>query len=289
MNNLEQDALFGGVEHAAAKPLGKEARHQRVLITVKAAPNPSAHHGETVCVAGIRLDDYGTKDWVRLYPINFRDLDGEHQFRKYSLVTVACRPAEQDQRRESWKPNIATMKVGEVLASGTRKRRDIVEPLATDTMCGLYNAARADNKARSLGLARPAIVTDFEVEPHPGWTSDEQAKIDAYVSQPELFNDKRKTPLEAPKYRGFYRWKCRENGCKGHRSMNLDWEFVAHQRTLAREGHSPAETIGLLKRRWLEEMCAVDRFTAFYLGNQAKRAHTFSVLGVYWPKLALHS
>jgi hypothetical protein len=30
-------------------------------------------------------------------------------------------------------------------------------------------------------------------------------------------------------------------------------------------------------------MCDPRRDTAFYVGNQAKRAHVFSVLGVYYP------
>lgn len=52
----------------------------RVLITVKAAPNPSATYGETVCVAGLRLD-LDAAGWVRHYPINFREFDSDGKFR----------------------------------------------------------------------------------------------------------------------------------------------------------------------------------------------------------------
>ena len=63
----------------------------RVLITVKAAPNPSEKYGETVCVAGLRLDlDAG--GWVRLYPVNFRELDSDGKFRKYDVVSLMARP-----------------------------------------------------------------------------------------------------------------------------------------------------------------------------------------------------
>ena len=48
------ETLFGDtVEHPTQKPTGPA--RQRVLITVKAAPNPSVAHGETVCVAGVVL------------------------------------------------------------------------------------------------------------------------------------------------------------------------------------------------------------------------------------------
>lgn len=43
----------------------------RVLITVKASPQPSAKYGDTVCVAGIRVDG-GRAEWIPLYPLAFR-------------------------------------------------------------------------------------------------------------------------------------------------------------------------------------------------------------------------
>jgi hypothetical protein len=45
------------------------------MITVKAAPNPSEQYGETVCVAGLQAS-VESPGWVRLYPINFRELGG---------------------------------------------------------------------------------------------------------------------------------------------------------------------------------------------------------------------
>lgn len=44
----------------------------KVLITVKTYPIPSAKYDELVCTAGVREDG----SFVRLYPINFRDLQG---------------------------------------------------------------------------------------------------------------------------------------------------------------------------------------------------------------------
>jgi hypothetical protein len=67
----------------------------RVVITVKAAPNPSERYGETVCVAGLRLDsDHG--GWVRLYPINFRELDDDSSFKKAINVAPSRRSRRCD-------------------------------------------------------------------------------------------------------------------------------------------------------------------------------------------------
>ncbi|MDQ2710039.1 MAG: hypothetical protein M3Z25_21535 [Actinomycetota bacterium] len=40
----------------------------RVLVTVKAYPQPSRSYGETVCVAGVRIDT-PTPSWTRLHPV----------------------------------------------------------------------------------------------------------------------------------------------------------------------------------------------------------------------------
>jgi hypothetical protein len=41
-----------------------------VLVTVKAYPGLSVRRGETVCVAGVRIDG-GPPRWMRLYPVAF--------------------------------------------------------------------------------------------------------------------------------------------------------------------------------------------------------------------------
>ena len=53
------------------KRTGDAWERLRVLITVKAAPNPSLNDGDAVCVAGLRIDPEHT-GWVWLYPLNFR-------------------------------------------------------------------------------------------------------------------------------------------------------------------------------------------------------------------------
>ena len=70
---------------------------KKVLITVKAYPNPSKKYEETVCVAGIDVDN---GKWIRLYPITFRDLDENRRFKKYSIIQVRVKKAGmiKDQR-----------------------------------------------------------------------------------------------------------------------------------------------------------------------------------------------
>ena len=274
-----QDLFFGTELAATTKPQGDGWTRMRILITVKAAPQPSSTYGETVCVAGLRLD-LGETGWVRLFPINFRELGQEQQFKKYQIVQLRARPTRGDPRIESWRPDLTSIQTENTLAPWS-PRRPFVDPYITDSMCDVLDAVRSVPPARSLAAVRPREVTRIRIAPHPGWTADEQAKIDQYINQPDLQGGDRSV-LEAPAYRGWYLYRCERNRCRGHEQGILDWEFVALQRRL--RGHSDAEIRNRLRQRFLEELCAPDRDVAFYVGNQAKRQHVFSVLGVYHPK-----
>jgi hypothetical protein len=167
-----------------------------------------------------------------------------------------------------------------------RKRRELLEPIIDGSMYRIRADAAADARARSLALVRPAEILGFRLEQHPGWSKDELAKIDAYVNQLELdfFKEVQdKTPLEAPRFRGFDKWRCADPKCGTHEQSIIDWEFVALQRHLWNRSDAEAQD-ALRKRFFDEEICAPENDVAFYVGNQAKRPQTFSILGVYYPK-----
>lgn len=88
----------------------------KVLITVKTYPIPSAKYDELVCTAGVREDG----GFVRLYPINFRDLPFSQQYRKYQWIEVdADKHRGWDARKESYRPNCDTIKLlGEPVRTG---------------------------------------------------------------------------------------------------------------------------------------------------------------------------
>jgi hypothetical protein len=199
-----------------------------MLVTVKAAPNPSTTYGETVCVAGISADVADPR-WIRLYPINFRYLEQDVRFRKYDLITVVATPARRDARAESWRPDMSTLVVWQTLPAWKR-RRTWLDPYVEESMCAINRSAQANIHARSLGLVTVQDVGGFDIERHPGWDKDEQRKIDGYVNQLSLFGGEDRTPLEAPRFRGYYRWRCADQTCKGHRQGIIDWEWVALQR-----------------------------------------------------------
>lgn len=278
---MTQLSLFGpGDGELDPKPSSDDLVRLRVLITVKAAPNPSEKYGETVCIAGLSVD-LSQRRWIRLYPINFRDLSFNDRFRKYDIISIDARPARQDPRHESWKPYPESVVV-ERNVPPWKARRPLLDPHVEDSMCTLFRNARDHADAQSLALVRPRDISGFKVKPYPGWTPQEQLKIDAYVNQLDLLDGSSRTPLEAPRFKGSYRYRCHDPRCGGHDQGLLDWEFVAFQRNLG--DLTDDEARRAIEDKFLSQMCSADRDVAFYVGNQAKRAHVFSVLGVYYPK-----
>ena len=274
-----QGSLFDRADDVGVKPARPD--ELEVLITVKAAPNPSEKAGETVCVAGLALAEARTRSsWVRLYPVNFRFLETDLKFRKYDIVRVRARPALSDPRFESWKPDVSSLSVVDNLPPWSR-RRQLLDPVAVDDMCELNELNRGGATGPSLGLVPVREVRSLRISAHPGWSTAEQARIDNYVRQLDLFDATDKSPLEPPRLQGHYVWRCFNETCRGHEQSIIDWEFVALQRHL--RGRPEAEVRAALQDRFLRRMFSSDRQPSFFVGNQAKRHHVFHVLGVYYP------
>lgn len=69
----------------------------RVSILVKALPQRSANHGETVCCAGVTAHG----EFKRLFPIRFRHLSDGAAFKRWDWVDFKFRPPTSDRRAES--------------------------------------------------------------------------------------------------------------------------------------------------------------------------------------------
>ena len=70
---------------------------ERVLILCKTYPSPSAKYAETSCVAGLTAGGR----LVRLFPVPFRLVADDQQFRKWQWIEVRLEKARDDHRPES--------------------------------------------------------------------------------------------------------------------------------------------------------------------------------------------
>jgi hypothetical protein len=254
----------------------------KVLVTVKAYPQPSRTYGETVCVAGVRADT-SIPEWVRLYPVAYRDLGFASRFKKYQIVSLRAFRSTSDQRPESYKPNVTTLSLGSVVSTNNRwrERWNYLSSLAgATTACQLY-AAQGKPHAPSLGLIKPRSVTALEIEPNDAFTEDKR-RIAELAAAGDLFIAERNV-LEPAPYRLKYHYICMEPMCGGHKQTLVDWEAGQAARNWRRDGYSDEELPDLLRHKFLTEICGSDRDTYFFLGNQHQYPQSFLVLGAFWP------
>ena len=78
----------------------------KILIATKTYPSISTKYKETVCTAGILLDDDEKPlKWIRIYPIRFRELDFDKRYKRWSIVSAEIEKNEKDFREESYRIN----------------------------------------------------------------------------------------------------------------------------------------------------------------------------------------
>ncbi|MGB3909972.1 MAG: hypothetical protein WBL06_05835 [Pseudolysinimonas sp.] len=257
----------------------------RVLITVKASPQPSKLYGDTVCVAGIRVDG-GRSEWIRLYPLPFRWMGVEKQFKKFDLIDVEVRRATGDSRPESFRPDIDTIDVVGHL-DDWKERQPIMSKVPRTTTCALSGAGSEHHDAPSLGMVSVRSLDRIKVEPFDGWSDAQQERIAAAASLSplSLFGDLEKTPseLKAPRFVVRYEYHCTADGCPGHVGQVLDWELTALQNRLNRDSDDVVRAA--IEKNFHQRMFAPGKQTSFFMGNfeDARKRASFSVLGVYYP------
>ena len=267
------------------------SRRARVLITVKASPEPSKNYGDTVCVAGVRLNDEGSGTWVRIYPVAFRHLSSELRFKKFEVIEVDLTPSSKDARAESYRPNWETLsrdnQNGSFKTYDADARGPILEKLIGPTMCDLRVGVEADLNAQSLGLVEVRALKRLQFEDHGAWSQTQIASMTAVMAQPDLFGEVDSTPmLLAPRFKVHYDYLCMNPLCKGHKPRILDMELSALQHR--HRFKSDAELKAIITTKFHTEMWNEKVRTYFFVGNFGDiiKRKNFSVLGVYRPPRA---
>lgn len=252
---------------------------KKILITVKAYPNPSRKYGETVCCAGI---DLSNSQLVRLYPIPFRDLDNDKKFKKYSIIEVNCSPPSDDKRPESLRVDSDSIKIIDCLDTDNKtwaRRKSIVLKVPVKSMCQVYKDADPSIDL-SLGLIKP---TDISFE----WAKQSlsnQKNREACYAQLSLFNKQKKAIEEIP-LDFYYKFKCANAAeCPGHKLSIIDWELRQSYRQWRMRYPEKEVLLQKIEQKWLDIADTTKRDVYFYVGNMKRFRNTFMVLGVFYPQ-----
>lgn len=189
-----------------------KAGETEAIILIKAAPVIGTKHGETVCCAGVDL--YG--NWLRMYPVSFRVLDDGKKFKRWDRVKFKWRRPTEDQRIESRHVDSQSLEI--VGKMPDREKAPFLDKLIVTSLNGQRE------KDLSLALLKPHIRS-FQIARKPQNELDsEQARIDEFHKQDDMFIPRPAVPQRACPYSFKYKYTTddgeREGTCQ-------DWETEA--------------------------------------------------------------
>lgn len=185
---------------------------ERAVILIKAAPQTSSKHRETVCCAGIT--PYG--EWRRLYPISFRFLTNHRKFSRWDVVEYRSGRPKDDRRQESRRVDPESLQIVNSIKKGERwnfLQKSIVTSLQKEKEAG-----------RSLALLEVEVL-DFDYEPMSADKfARQKASFEAIHSTGDMFETNKIIPYEPCPYEFKYRYRS-EDGIRTGTCQ--DWEVEA--------------------------------------------------------------
>lgn len=256
-------------------------RLTRILITIKTYPIPSDTYDELVCTAGVTAEG----DFIRLYPINFRDLDDYQQYKKYQWIEVEVeKHGKKDKRKESYRPVGEIELVGHPIKStpgNWKERSKYVLPKQANSIEDLKE--RQEHDRTSLGIFKPNAVHDLVISPDdPDW----KPQYLAALRQSRLWETRKASlrPLRKVPFKFHYTFDCDDEQCTGHRMSIHDWEVGALFWGCVDRGDMHREAAEKVKHKFLTDICGPDKDTYFFVGTVHGHPRSWIVLGTFYPK-----
>ena len=256
----------------------------KVLITVKTYPIPSSKYDELVCTAGVTE----TGDFVRLYPINFRDLPYSQQYQKYQWIEViAERHGSRDVRKESYRPDSDSIRVlGEPIKSNPGNWKERARYALAKKARSMEELRTANEvNGTSLGVFKPKKVHDLVISPDD---ADWKPAFKAALQQARLWEERKVSLKEPPRKVPFkfqYKFECNDAQCNGHQMMIEDWEVGALFWRLVDQGNTHEDAAAKVREKFLGELCGTDKDTHFFVGTILAYPKSWVVLGIFYPKI----
>ena len=263
----------------------------KVLISVKTYPTLSTKYNELVCTAGFLENG----DWVRIYPLPFRRLENEQQYKKWQWIELDLEKNTSDPRPESHKvKNIDFLKTIEQLGTEQNwfKRKETVnKSIVYNDLTALITKA---NKENSLSLAtfKPAKIIDFIVEEvDREWSAEKLATLEAKSQQLSLFQteDEVKREFElVDKLPYKFSYKFEDINGKESTLMIEDWEIGAlYWNCLKNTNGDEQRATQQVKEKYFSKFRR-EHDILLFLGTTQQfhgwASNPFIIIGVFYPK-----
>ncbi len=253
---------------------------ERILVTVKAYPQPSDTYDELVCTAGIREDG----SWVRIYPVPLHDLN----FHKYDWIELdLIQRGSEDFRPESFRPKDHKMKDLRVIERLSTKdkwfarKKACLKKVYTNKDQLIKDSEAPENI--SLAAFKPTKLCKLIIEnDDTDWPRKKLEKR----KQINMFSKfKNRETIEKIPYRFKYEFED-DQGVLSKLSIE-DWEIgMLYRNCLASAKGDKKVAIGKVRQKYETEFFTKD--ITLFLGttlkhHRLKHTNPFTIIGVFYP------
>jgi hypothetical protein len=242
-------------------------REIKALIIGRAYPEPSKKHIETVCTGAITEEG----ELLRLYPISWRYLDANQQYRLWTWAKFEVRKSQSDNRKESYRVREDSISILSTVDSKSERYS-----LLSKAICA--NRETLDRRYRedwtSLGLIEIEMI-DFNARLVKGGLVDKP-----YTKQGNLFVEVK--PLDRVPVEMRLKFRCKNNpACRGHFSRLIAWEYMEAFRHFRRRYGSDAAGVQNIQEA-LKKKFANPKTTALALMGTHSRYPVWMIGQLYF-------
>lgn len=251
---------------------------RKILIATKTYPAISTKYKETVCTAGILLDDNEKPlQWLRIYPIRYRGLDTDQRYKRWSIISAEIERNDKDYREESYRIDDTSINIIRTIdtKNNWEERKSLVLPLQFNS------ASEIQSQGKSLGIIKPkSIEKYFHRTTEREWSSAQQAVQD----QGDLFEPS--VELEKIPYKFFYKFTDMED--VQHSYSISDWEILqlyrnCRDRSSANTLEGREEEAIIQVKQKLNDDFLSKKDLYFIVGNLKSHSNSFMIIGIFYP------
>lgn len=251
---------------------------RKILIVTKTYPSISRKYKETVCTAGVLLDEKENPlQWIRIYPIRFRGLESDQRYKRWSIISAEIERNDKDYREESYRINDSSIKV--IREIGTKnaweERKSLILPLEFSSISDIQT------QCKSVGLIRPLSIKGYF---HEVTTREWSPKQKAIQDQGDFFEAS--VELEKIPYKFGYKFTAMDG--KTHRCTISDWEISQLYRNCRNRSNASTleerEHDAILKvKQKLDDDFLTKKDLYFVMGNLKNHCNAFMIIGIVYP------
>lgn len=270
---------------------------KKILITVKTYPSLSREYDELVCTAGIDEDG----KWIRIYPVPFRKLIYEKQYKKYDWLEIDLIRNTKDFRPETFRPNNyldieSTFKrIGHIDSKGNgwqERKNHILKNGFYTNIKTLIRDCYDTIKTTSLAIFKPTKITNFLIEnAERTWDKKKvetiigkRAQLNLFKPQDEgnIFEITKKLP-----YNFSYSFEDEQGNTS---TLKIeDWEIGQLYWNCLEKHNSEEKALEDVKKRyWNDFVLSNKNDIYFYMGtmllhHRRKFNNPFIIIGLFYP------